>query len=74
MEEKINILSNNSSSKRKNEREMKKLSELNDIANDLLKNISQYNDSLSVEMKKNDISSEHKRILINELQQKINII
>jgi len=72
VEEKINLLSNNSAPKAKNEPKLKKLSELNDIKNDLLKNISQYNNSLSLEMKKNDISSEHKKILINELEQKIN--
>ena len=72
VEEKINLLSNNSDSKTKNEPKLKKLSELNNIKNDLIKNISQYNNSLSLEMKKNDISSEHKKILINELEQKIN--
>jgi len=71
VEEKINLLSNNSASKSKNEPKLKKLSELNDIKNDLLKNISKYNNALSLEVKKNDISSEHKKILINELDQKI---
>ena len=71
LEEKINLLSNNSSSKSNNEPKLKKLSELNELKNSLLKNKSQYNNSLSLEMKKNEISSEHKKILINELEQKI---
>ena len=69
IEENINNLNNFLSNK---EPKLKKLSELEKIKNTLQNNISQNNNNISIEIKKNDISSEHKKILINELDQKIN--
>ena len=72
-EQKLNLLKNNSlQNKNNNEPNLKKLSQLNEIKENIEKNISQYNNSISIEIKKNDISSEHKKILLNELEQKIN--
>ena len=69
LEEKINILNNNLNNK---ESKLKKLNELEEAKNYLYKNISQCNNDISTETKKNDISLEHKKILIKELDQKIN--
>ena len=69
VEEKINIINNSSSKK---EPKFQKLSELESKKDILQKNITQNNNSLSIEIKKNDIFLEHKKILINELDKKIN--
>ena len=68
LEEKINIINNTLNNK---EEKVKKLTELEETKNNLYKNISQYTNYISIEIKKNDISLEHKKILINDLDQKI---
>ena len=68
IEEKIKILNN---SIFENEPKLKKLEELKEIKNDLENNISKVNNNISIEIKKNDISLEQNKILINELDKKI---
>ena len=69
VEEKINYLNN---IKNKKEPKLKKISELGEIKNNLNINIKECNKNISLEIKKNDIFLEHKKMLINELDQKIN--
>ena len=69
IEETINNVNNCLSNK---EPKLKQISELEKRKNSLQNNITQNNNNISIEIKKNDISSEHKKILINELDQKIN--
>ena len=69
LEAKINILNNNLNNK---EIKIKKLTELEETKKNLYKNISQCTNYISIETKKNDVSLEHKKIRLNELDQKIN--
>ena len=69
--QKINIL--NSSKEQDNiiEPKLKKLSSLNISKKNLENNITEIKKALSIEAKKNEISQEHKKVLINEINQKI---
>ena len=53
------------------EPKLKKLSSLNFSKKNLENNITEIKKALSIEAKKNEISQEHKKVLINELNQKI---
>ena len=69
--QKINKL--NSSKEQDNiiEPKLKKLSSLNFSKKNLENNITEIKKALSIEVKKNEISQEHKKVLINEINQKI---
>ena len=53
------------------EPKIKKLSSLKNMKNNIENSITEIKNTLSIELKKNEISKEHKKVLLNELDQKI---